>query len=316
MFLNKIFSHKLLSNQNRQKLFLCKTAYFTTDSKVDLILSPEFYWVRIFEIPVKSKSEAMEVVPTLFEDILPAADFSYHAIKLEHNVYLCFAYENNTILEYIKKSNLNLSQISNIYFAQTELDDTKDFEFKNDSFTYSTEGILIKVPRVLVSNTVEIEEELRMQKLSSNKIHIKFYSTVIESKFTYSFIFILSFLAVLNVVKYFVYEKNISILEVKTAQVKQSYNMPMSMIETNSILSKMKRTVSKDIKLRDSLDYIFKYKKGSAKGKIQKIKYSGNLLKIEFKGVNYAHAKNYLQKKFKIINNFRKKDVVSFEVKI
>lgn len=306
----------MFSNKKNQKLFLSKVSTFNIDSKVDLILSPEFYWVRNFDIPVKTKNEALDVLPTLFEDILPTGEFSYHVVKTDDKKYLCFAYENNSILEYIKKSNLNLSQICNIYFAQTEFKDINSFISKEDAFTYSPEDILIKVPKFYVTTTLDIQDKLKEHKLSSNKINIKFYSSVISSKYIYSFISIFAILITLNIFKYAIYDKNISILEVKSAQIKKSYKMPSSMLETNSIVSKMKSKVKNATALRDSLSYIFDYKKGSIKGKINKINFSANNIKLELYDVNYNQVKRYLEKRFKIVNNTKNKNIVRFEIKI
>ena len=38
--------------------------------------------------------------------------------KLEENKYLCYAYSNNKIYEYLKKTGTNLSLINSVYFAQ------------------------------------------------------------------------------------------------------------------------------------------------------------------------------------------------------
>ena len=87
----------LVLNKN-SKIFLCSNTKIETSFKVDIILSPEFYWVRIFDIPVKNITQAKNVLPTLFEDIVDSiSDLSYQVIKLEDNKYLCFAYINKRI---------------------------------------------------------------------------------------------------------------------------------------------------------------------------------------------------------------------------
>ncbi len=306
----------MLSSNKREKYFFSKSSQITSDSKVDLILSPEFYWVRVFAIPVKSKHDALDVVPTLFEDILPFGEFSYHVVKQEEDKYLCFAYENEIILEYIKKSNLNLSQISNIYFAQTEFKDVGRFSSNEDTFIYTQDAILIKVPSLLVEDTVNINEVLDTHKLTANKIKIKFYSSLINSKYIYTFVFIFAVLITLNTFKYLLYDKNISMLELKSAQVKKSYNLPLSMLETNSVVSKMKRKVIKGSKLRNSLDYVFDFNKRSSKGKLSRVSYSGNTMKLVFEDINYNQVKSYLAKKFKLIANSKNKNQSRFEIKI
>ena len=172
------------------------------------------------------------------------------------------------------------------------------------------------MPSLLVDDAVNINEVLDTHKLTSNKIKIKFYSSLINSKYIYSFIFIFAVFITLNAFKYVVYNKNISILEVKSAQVKKSYNLPLSMLETNSVVAKMKRKVIKGSKLRTSLDYIFDFKKRSSLGKLSKVSYSGNTMKLVFEDINYKQVKSYLAKKFKLISNNKNKNQSRFEIRI
>ena len=103
----------IVSNNKSRKIFLSSNTKIYETSKVDIILSPEFYWVRIFEIPVKNTTQAKAVLPTLFEDLLlKVTDLSYQVIKLEENKYLCFAYINKKIFEAIKNSGINLSLVN------------------------------------------------------------------------------------------------------------------------------------------------------------------------------------------------------------
>jgi predicted transcriptional regulator len=41
----------LVSSSKSRKIFLSSNTKIYENSKVDIILSPEFYWVRIFDIP-------------------------------------------------------------------------------------------------------------------------------------------------------------------------------------------------------------------------------------------------------------------------
>ena len=124
-----------LVSSNNKKVFLSTNTKITSTQKVNIILSPELYWVRIFDIPVKNTTHARHVLPTLFEDILSnVSELSYQVVKLEENKYLCFAYVNKTIYEAIKKSGIPLSLVDNIYFAQNECKSYPQFIVDNKSF--------------------------------------------------------------------------------------------------------------------------------------------------------------------------------------
>lgn len=163
----------LVLNKN-SKIFLCSNTKIETTFKVDIILSPEFYWVRIFDIPVKNITQAKNVLPTLFEDIVDNTnDLSYQVIKLEDNKYLCFAYVNKRIYEAIKDSGVNLSLVNAVYFAQNECKDFDGFSVENKGFVYTQDGILVKVPTSLLKQNLDLNEHINEINLSSNKVDIK-----------------------------------------------------------------------------------------------------------------------------------------------
>jgi len=108
-------------------LFLTKTSYYECDEKINIILSPELYWVRIFDIPIKNKNDVVKVMPSFFESFLDVDNYKFYVIELEDNKKLCFAYDESLITKTIQDANLTLNQISNIFFAQTELNSLKLF---------------------------------------------------------------------------------------------------------------------------------------------------------------------------------------------
>ena len=103
-------------------------------------------------------------------------------IKIENNKYLCFAYINKIILEHFKLSNINLSLINNVYFAQNECLEFKEFFIDNNSFIYTDDQILIKVPNEVLSNKFELKNVINNIKLSSHKIDIQFYNNSLEKE--------------------------------------------------------------------------------------------------------------------------------------
>ena len=126
----------LVSSNKIKKIFLCSNMKIYENSKVDIILSPEFYWVRIFDIPVKNITQAKAVLPTLFEDILSkVGELSYQVIKLEENKYLCFAYINKKIFEAIKQTGVNLSLVNGVSFEDANEKSNIVFNYTNTKQT-------------------------------------------------------------------------------------------------------------------------------------------------------------------------------------
>ena len=302
----------LVSNNNK-KVFLSTNTKISSIEKVNIILSPELYWVRIFDIPVKNITNARHVLPTLFEDILTnVSELSYQVVKLEENKYLCFAYINKTIYEAIKKSGIALSLVDNVYFAQNECTKLKEFTFDDKSFLYSPDNILIKVPKVMLSNPIDLNKNINQIELSSHKIDIKLYNNVLSSKQIYSILAIILCMCIINVYKLFDYKTQSAKLENQIEMEKKKSNLPSSMLQTNSILSKYKSIENEDIKKREFLEYLLSNKRF----KINKINLNKNVVFITFNSSDKVRLENYISKKYKIISSKVKALDIQVQVKL
>lgn len=297
-----------------ENVFLTSNKKINVSSNINIILSPEFYWVRIFNIPVKNITQARNVLPTLFEDILDnIKDLSYHIIKLEENKYLCFAYLNKTIYEAIKKSSIPLSFINSVYFAQNECKSFNQFKIDDKSFLYTDEDILIKVPNNILSNdTVLLEKDLNTLILSSNKVEIKLYNNPISSKQLYFLVGVFCIFLLINIFKYFDYKNEVSLLNNKIETIKTNTNLPISMIQTNSIIKKNKKKILVEIKKRNFIKYIFK----NSKLNLYSLELERNIISLKFKNTNKTTVENYISKKYRIISTRVKGLELDIKVKL
>lgn len=288
-----------LVSSKSKKIFLCSDTKINETSKVDIILSPEFYWVRIFDIPVKNISQARAVVPTLFEDLLhDITDLSYQVIKLETNKYLCFAYINQKIYEAIKQSGINLSLVNSIYFAQNECKNFKQFYVDDKSFLYTQDEILVKIPKELLSEKVDLKNYIENINLSANRVDIKLYSNFLTSKQINMILAFCLIFIVINFSKYFIYSNEISNLDKKMQDIKISNNLPNSMIQIDSIISSNKKIAQKEINKREAIYYIL----SNNDFEIKNIELQNDILNIDFLNVNGKKLEEYISKKYKIIS--------------
>lgn len=288
-----------LVSSKSKKIFLCSNTKINETSKVDIILSPEFYWVRIFDIPVKNISQARAVVPTLFEDLLhDITDLSYQVIKLETNKYLCFAYINQKIYEAIKQSGINLSLVNSIYFAQHECKNFKQFYVDDKSFLYTQDEILVKIPKELLSEKVDLKNYIENINLSANRVDIKLYSNFLTSKQINMILAFCLIFIVINFSKYFIYSNEISNLDKKMQDIKISNNLPNSMIQIDSIISSNKKIAQKEINKREAIYYIL----SNNDFEIKNIELQNDILNIDFLNVNGKKLEEYISKKYKIIS--------------
>lgn len=289
----------LVLNKNN-KIFLCSNTKIETFIKVDIILSPEFYWVRIFDIPVKNISQARDVLPTLFEDVVNSVnELSYQVQKLEENKYLCFAYCNKKIYEALKDSGINLSFVNSVYFAQNECKDFKQFMVDDKSFLYTEDGILVKVPNDLLLEKLDLNEYINSINLSSNKVDIKLYNNILSTKQIYFIISVCFLVSFVNFIKIYDYKSESSIIENKINQEKEQSNLPSSILQVDAIINKYKTISNVEIQKREALDYILK----NNNFEINSLTLEKDILILNIKNSNKKRDEDYINKKYKIISS-------------
>lgn len=302
-----------LVSSKSKKVFLCSNMKINQTSKVDIILSPEFYWVRVFYIPVKNIAQAKAVIPALFEDILKEVkELSYQVIKVEDGKYLCFAYINKKIFEAVKNSGINLSLVNAIYFAQNECKDFRQFCIDDKSFLYTSDDILVKVPNEVLSQKVVLNDFIENINLSSNKIDIKFYNNFLSSKQIYMVLIICTIIFTINFSKYFAYENEISKLDEKIEKIKLSNNLPSSTIQIDSIIKANTNIVQKEINKREALFYIL----ANNRVDIKDITLQGDVLDINILNVDKKKTEEYISKKYKIISSTSNNLILNIKVQL
>ncbi|RXJ86034.1 hypothetical protein, partial [Arcobacter sp. CECT 8985] len=284
----------LLSNEKIDKLYLVKNKKYNITSKVDIILSPEFYWVKIFTIPVHSEKKALKIVPSLFDEYLDKNNnYAFNVKKIEQNRYIAFAYINDEIFNSIKNSDIPMSNINNIYFAQNELIDFESFYFE-DLYFKKIKGLLVKVP-VKIEEAINIKNRIDEIKLSKNSIDLKFYNS---SKFSFkSIISITIFLLIIlltNFISYFDYSNQSNLLNNKIESLYSKTNIPSSSIQRELVLKKYENSFLKQKELRNNIHFLIK----QFNQHLEFIKYEKD--EIIFKVINIKpnKIKKTLEKKF------------------
>ena len=245
-----------LNKEKNKILFLNKTSKYSYEGDVDLVLSPEFYWVRIFDIPIESKKEVLKVVPTFFEDFLDIEKYKFYTIKQDDGKYLCFAYDENNITQAIESANLSLNQISKIYFAQNEFSELDSFKILDEYFSYQ-DDILVKFPKEFVSDDSFKSCDISTLTLSKHKISVNKTNKYIDNKSLYVLSSILIVVSLLNFTKSFMISNTTKSIEQNKMAIKKEYNMLPTIMQTKSVVKTLENIQSSQVKLRDELNNLF-----------------------------------------------------------
>lgn len=251
--------------------------------KVNVILSPSLYWVKKVSLPVKYVRDALKLLPSLFEDTLPSDGYSYSAYK-DGEVFFIFAYKDKEIIDTLSKNGISLSNVSKIYFAQSELKDIDGALKINDSQTlYVKDDIVVLLPCCWVKESGKLN--LEDIKLSKHTLKLKQYGHIVDNSSFYKIIAILVFLIVLVFGEYFIVTKQISKIEQMKTEVFTKHNLKSTMFQNKSMLKRYKKIHLKQTKIREYISYLlsFKLKKGE---KLSKINLKDNVLKVEFINAN------------------------------
>ncbi len=291
----------LFQKDNIKSIFLHKDSNFTLDEHVNIILSSELYWVREFSIPVTNEKEAFKFVGSFFEDILDDKEYKYFVEKIEDKKFLCFAYSELDIKEAIKKANINISQVVNVYFGQFELKDFKSFEIDNKTFIFQN-GILVKLPRNIEITTQEMPsvEDL---KLSNKKVKLDLYPKWLSGKTLYSICVLLFLVSMVNFAQVYSYNHDISKFDEDKNLLKKRYQLPSSNIQLKAIVKKELKSYHEKNSLKDAMSYLLSYKKEDNSVEFVSVEYGMKQINIKLTTKNKKQAdkiNRYITKKYKV----------------
>lgn len=258
-------------------------------------------------------------MPNMFEDFIDIEDQSFYVKKLEDNKYLSFAYNDSKIVEAIKRSNLNLSQVQNIYFAQIEFLNLKEeisnsFRVDNINLAF-IDDILIQIPSKLQMNKDSSNFNIQNLELSKDNIYINASSKYLDSKSAYKLSAILLLLSLFTFGKYISNQQFISQIPNKIDNLKQNSKMLATSLQTNAVIKKLEKISSKQKEIREVLNYILLYK-GNSKSVISSIEYVNNVVNLEYDNVSATKIKTYLEKKYQLKKIIQKGNKVIVGIKV
>lgn len=266
-----------------------------------------------------SVKDVLPVLPSLFEEFMDIENYKFYTKKLLDNKYLCFAYDESKIIEAIKKTNLTIGQVSDIYFAQIEfesvLDNNSQSCMKVDNICLSyIDNILAQIPimlKVEINNSIDIKNI----KLSKDKIYINSGSKYIDKKSSYMLSFVFILFSIFTFSKIISNNQIIQNIPNQIDTLRDKHNTPQTLIQTKSIIAKLEKRYNSQIKIRELFEYIFMIKKNLG-GTLISIDFKENSLVLKCKDIDKKRLSKYLQKRYKLNSTVVKDKVVTIGLKI
>jgi len=286
------------------------------NEEVNIVLSPELYSVRIFDIPIESTKELKLVIPDFFEDFFDIQGYSFYHIKQSKHKYMCFAYKQEEILSIIKKANLELKYVKNIYFLQNELDKFNNtlYEYNENKYICS-DNIIVPMPKNINIDFEAESIDIQNIKLSKHNIFLNKSSKYIDNTTAYIISFVFIIFAVFNFYKINDITKQISQNEESFEKLKKTYKIPNSIIQTKSIINEYKEIQNNYSDFLNAFEYVLKYR-NNVNILLNNIEYKNNKLIVELENKNKSQIEKYIKRKYKILSSRVFDNRVIIEVKI
>jgi len=275
-------------NKQIQTIFLDPSSSdFHTDQSVNILLSPALYWVKRVKLPVKYVREVKPLLPSLFEDILPEANYSYTAYKEGEDFYI-FAYQDRAIIELLSQKGIQISQVKNVYFAQSELSLENPLSINEEQSLCLRDDVLVVLPSDWVENAQKLH--LDTLKLSKNSIKLKQYGHIVNDKSLYKLIAVAAVFLLLISAQYFITSKKADDLQNSRYDLFSKNALKPTMMQNRSMLRSYETIYKRQTKIRNDL-YQLLSTPLAASQKLARIQLKRNKLIAEFSGVKQGLAK-------------------------
>ena len=288
-----------------------------TKGMFDVVLAPQFYWVKKVSLPVKSIGDAKKLAESVYESSLPKGNYSY-AVSKEDDKFIIIAYDKEEIGNRLKHYFTDDAKVNAIYFAQYEFPQLDACcTIDTQSSLVNIDGLLMQVPRNCTEPKLTIDDLIKDKKLSKMKVKLGSLDHEVMDKRTFillaaSILFVLSAF----ILEYIDYKKEATALEEAKMALIRKYDLPRTSMQLKSIKTSLEKTFSKQKSLREKL-YAF------AKLPLQKDEYIENIalgdkesiIRIKVSAPQREMVlKNALSKMFKIQKSDFTDDILTLKI--
>ena len=263
--------------------------------KVDVILSPQFYWIKKLEMKV-SLREAKKISKNLFK--LDEEEYIFSAFKIDNKIF-AVAVKKDLNLK-IDKKYINSVRLAQIELYHFDCIDVGDYLIKK------IDDILFCFPKKN-ETCKKIDEILNNIKLSKQSFNLFNVINVDKNILFY----LISSLIIFNLfffIEGFGYKQELTKIE-KEKSALQKYNLPLSLYQLNAIYEALKNENEKQNKIKKVLSFLSKLRNFE----FQKIEFNNGVFTISIK--TDKKLDGYF-KNFNILSSEIKNKIYTLKVKI
>lgn len=267
-----------------------QTGEMQVKDKINVILTPSYYWIKRAQLDVKFTSMALKYAPSVFEGMLPKGNYDYYAVKTKKE-YLFFAYDPDEIISSLGDKGIQESQISGIYFAQNELEGISTaVECNSEDALVVHKRTVLQVRKYLVDSSSLSSDLDQIKELSKHKITLHKSSVTHSLKELAPLMYVLGLLIVLYSAQlFFTYAQQQKVRS--QPSVFSEYGLPATFVQNSSIEKKLRKSFKEQKSFRKLVFAILKLPL-SQRQRMQVLNYEKEIFKITFEMDDYARLRD------------------------
>jgi len=272
------------------------TKYFDEEinENVNVILSPQYYWIKKVEIPVKSLSEAKKIAPSILK--LKPNEFFFSAIKFNNQIFV-IAIKKNLKLKIDKK------YIKSIKIAQFEFYDYECINLPNNYSLQKIDDIFFCFPKHK-DGCICVDDLL--EKISLSPYEFNYLNSLNISKSNLILIFSAFILLIISfITKGIVYKIELNRINNKYTELLK-FNLPLNNYQLNSLIFSLENKIKYNKKIKSILKIVQKIPLKENEY-IQKIIFNDDKIELSiFSKRNFDRYFNQFHfKSFKLKNSYK-----------
>jgi len=228
--------------------------YTIGEKKVNLILSPAFYWCRREKVGVKNARSAKKIAHSVFESNIPAGEYKYIARKTKkEGEFLFFAYDEEKILKKLLELGINSNKINNTYFAQTEFDNIETpLKITERSALIVADSIVSVIPAEFAGEMTELD--FNSIRLSKKRVGIRRYNSLgIKASKIYTLSAVAALFSIILLFENRYYRSYLDIETKKGEDMLKKASLPTTKFQLESIKKSLKKRETENIDLKKEI---------------------------------------------------------------
>jgi hypothetical protein len=232
--------------------------YDLFNHKVNIVLSPAYYWYKRSDIAFKSLFSARKFAPSIFFSWVPEGKYRYYVFK-ETEGYGFIACDPDAVKSSLIAQGFDLDMIGRIYFAQCAIDaELSPVRAGVSSILAIVNGAWVALPSSTAENANEFFAPINTRKQPSLRISRSLYEPggdikdIKQRSFIYAAALLILLFSALLIDIFHIKAQN-SRLQAAQEEILENAKLPSTLLQLESIEKRLNATASGQYAIREKL---------------------------------------------------------------